>query len=109
LPKPQFTLRADRARIPDVAWVSESRLGLIPRANQAIPIAPDLAVEIISDPETPEETEQRLRDYLEADAEVWQVFPSLSGITVWRGNEGIRLANDEVLASERLPGFLSLS
>ena len=60
----QFTLRQDRARIPDVAWVGQDKLALIPRANQAIPIAPDLAVEIISDSEAPEETEQRLRDYL---------------------------------------------
>jgi Uma2 family endonuclease len=101
----QFTLRADRARIPDVAWVSESKLSLIPRANRAIPIAPDLAVEIISDSEAPEETEQRLRDFLEAGAEVWQVFPALSSITVWRGNEGVRLANDDLLVSERLPGL----
>ncbi|HEX4773714.1 MAG TPA: Uma2 family endonuclease [Bryobacteraceae bacterium] len=101
----QFTLRADRARIPDVAWVSESKLGLIPRANRAIPIAPDLAIEIISDSEVPQETEQRLRDYLEADTEVWQVFPALSSVTVWRRNEGVRLAKEQVLTSECLPGF----
>ena len=101
----QFTLRVDRARIPDVAWVSRDRIALIPRENRAIPIAPDLAVEIISDSEQPEETERRLRDYLEADAEVWQIFPSIQTITVWRGNQGLRLAGEQLLTSERLPGF----
>jgi Uma2 family endonuclease len=36
----QFTLRADRARIPDVAWVSGARASLIPRENRAISICP---------------------------------------------------------------------
>jgi Uma2 family endonuclease len=101
----QFTLRQDRARIPDVAWVGQEKLALIPRANRAIPIAPDLAIEIISDSEAPEETEQRLRDYLEAGAEVWQVFPSLASVTVWRGNQGSRVDKEQLLMSERLPGF----
>jgi Uma2 family endonuclease len=101
----QFTLRADRARIPDVAWVSEDKLSQIPRENRAIPIAPDLAVEIISDSEPPEESERRLRDYLETGAEVWQVFPSLRTVTVWFGNQGLRFGQEQVLSSERLPGF----
>lgn len=104
----QFTLRVDRARIPDVAWVSQDKLDLIPRENRAIAVAPDLAVEIISDSEPPEESERRLRDYLEANAEVWQVFPSLGSITVWRGNQGRRLDGEQVLMTERLPGFAVL-
>jgi Uma2 family endonuclease len=47
----QFTLRVDRARIPDLAWVSQSKLDQILRENRAIPVGPDLAVEIISDSE----------------------------------------------------------
>src|ERR1700722_20253208 len=35
----QFTLRADRARIPDVAWVSSARAHLILPENRAISIA----------------------------------------------------------------------
>ncbi|MFL6464244.1 MAG: Uma2 family endonuclease [Bryobacteraceae bacterium] len=101
----QFTLRSDRARIPDVAWVSQAKLDLIPRENRAIPIAPDVAIEVISDSEQPEEMEQKLRDYLEADVEAWQVFPSVQSITRWHGNEGTRLGGDQLLTSERLPGL----
>jgi Uma2 family endonuclease len=101
----QFTLRADRARIPDVAWVSGARTNLIPRENRAISIAPDIAVEVISDSELPHETEQKLRDYLEADVEVWQIFPSLATVTIWRGNQGLRLEGDDAVTSARLPGF----
>ena len=104
----QFTLCSDRARIPDVAWISQAKLDLIPRENRAIPVAPDVAIEVISDPEQPEEVERKLRDYLEADVEVWQVFPSIRSITKWYGNEGIRLEGGQVITSERLPG-LSIS
>ncbi|HMF74268.1 MAG TPA: Uma2 family endonuclease [Bryobacteraceae bacterium] len=61
-----FTLRADRARIPGVSWVSKARLPLIPRENRAIPIAPDIAIEIALDSEQPQQSEQKLRDYLVA-------------------------------------------
>lgn len=101
----QFTLRSDRARIPDVAWVSQAKLDLIPRENRAIPISPDIAVEIISESEQPDKIEEKLRDYLEADIEVWQIFPSIQSITKWRGSQGIRLERNQVLDSERLPGL----
>ena len=104
----QFTLRADRARIPDVAWVSQAKLAQIPRENRAIPIAPDIAIEVVSESEQPGDMEEKLRDYLQADVEVWQVFPSIGSITKWRRNEGVRLEGNQVLLSERLPG-LSLS
>jgi Uma2 family endonuclease len=101
----QFTLRGDRARIPDVAWVSRERTSQIPRENRAIEIAPDIAVEIISGSQQPEEMERKLRDYLEAGVEVWQIFPSMSSLTIWRGSQGIRIEGDQLVTSERLPGF----
>ncbi len=101
----QFALRPDRARIPDVAWVSQERLPQIPRSNRAIGIAPDVAIEIVSDSEQPNETERKLRDYLEAGVEVWQVFPALRSVTIWQRNQGCRLAEDSVITSERLPDF----
>jgi Uma2 family endonuclease len=101
----QFTLRSDRARIPDVAWVSEQRLAQIVRGNRAIAIAPDVAIEIISDSEQPNEIEHKLRDYLEADVEVWQIFPATLTVTIWRGNQGTRLEGTQVVTSEKLPGF----
>jgi Uma2 family endonuclease len=101
----QFALRSDCARIPDVAWVSEERLPQIPRTDRAIGIAPDVAIEIVSDSEQPNETERKLRDYLEAGVEVWQVFPALHSVTIWQRNQGCRLAEDSVITSERLPDF----
>ena len=88
--------------------MSQAKLDLIPRENCAIAIAPDIAVEVISDSEQPDDMEEKLRDYLEADVEVWQVFPSVQSVTRWRGNQGIRLEGNQALTSEHLPG-LSMS
>jgi Uma2 family endonuclease len=101
----QFILRGDRARIPDIAWVSQERANKIPRENRAIEIAPDVAVEIISGSEKPEEMERKLCDYLDAGVEVWQIFPSISSLTIWRRSQGIRIEGDQLVTSERLPGF----
>lgn len=101
----QFTLRVDRARIPDVAWVSRERLSQIPWANQTILIAPDVAVEVISESERQEDAERKLHEYMEAGVEVWQVFPSVESVTVWRGHQGTRLEGEQTLTSERMPGF----
>jgi hypothetical protein len=47
----------------------------------------------------------KLRDYVDADVEVWQIFASLATVTIWRGNRGVRLESDEAVTSARLPGF----
>jgi Uma2 family endonuclease len=44
----QFTMASDGARIPNVAFVSRSKLGLLPDQDIAIPFAPGLAIEIIA-------------------------------------------------------------
>jgi Uma2 family endonuclease len=100
-----FTLGAQRARVPDVAWVSMERFLLIPCDDHVIPIAPDIAVEIASESEQSATAEQKLRDYLEADVEVWQVFPATQTIRIWRGNAGIRLTRKQIVTSDRLPDF----
>ena len=101
----QFTLRSDCARIPDVAWVTTEQLLKIPRGNQAIAIAPDIAVEIISESEQLHYTERKLRDYVNAGVEVWQIFPVLRTVSIWNGSQGTRLAEHDVITSEQLPGF----
>ena len=85
--------------------MSQAKLTLIPRENRAIAIAPDLAIKVVSDSEPQQETERRLRDYLGADVEMWQVFPSFETITVWRGRQGLMMQGDDLLTSELLPVF----
>jgi Uma2 family endonuclease len=100
-----FTLGLSRARIPDVAWVSDERVRRIPWENRATAIAPDVAIEIISGTESPEQMDRKLRDYLEAGVEFWRIFPSTESLTIWREKQGFRLDGDQLVTSEKLRGF----
>lgn len=91
------------ARIPDVAFVSARRLNA-PGAPTSI--APDLAVEIISDSETATATEQKLREYLAAGVqEVWQMHPELVLIRVHTPTGSRAYQAGDTIASPLLPGF----
>ena len=68
-------------RIPDVSFVSWEHL---PESYGPIPpIAPDLAVEVLSESNTPKEMERKLREYFEAGTQlVWYVDPRSRTVTV---------------------------
>jgi Uma2 family endonuclease len=102
----QFTMAGGGARIPDVAFVSRSKLAPLLDEDIAIPFAPDLAIEIISNSEIAARAEKKVREYLASGVqEVWQVYPADRFVRV-RTAEGLRdLAEDQLLESPVLPGF----
>jgi Uma2 family endonuclease len=62
-------------RLPDVAFVSRGRLpgGVVPKAPIA-PVAPDLAVEVLSPGNTAAEMKRKHREYFKAGVQlVWQI------------------------------------
>ncbi len=66
-----------QVRSPEVAYVSFHRLGRIREpVSPVLPIAPDLAVEVLSETNTPGEMERKLHDYFAAGVEsVWYIDP----------------------------------
>lgn len=102
----QFSLQGDCARQPDVAFVYQQKLDAHPVTHQAVPFAPDLAVEVISESETAAEAEKKVQEYLTSGvSEVWQVFPD-QGIVHVRTRESIQaFRDDDILTSPVLPGF----
>src|SRR5207249_1285238 len=81
------TLRmaSGRVRLPDVAFIARDRLpgGFIPR--QAIPdLSPDLAVEVLSESNTPAEIDQKLREYFESGTRLaWVIDPRARTVAVY--------------------------
>jgi Uma2 family endonuclease len=68
----QFTMVGGGARIPDVAFVSQRKLALLPDEDIAIPFAPALAIEIISNSEIAAKAEKKVQEYLVSGVqEVW--------------------------------------
>jgi Uma2 family endonuclease len=96
-------------RIPDVAFISLQRLpgGEIPR--QPIPnLAPDLAVEVLSESNTKQEMERKLRDYFRAGVQlVWYIDPKARTVRVYSTPSRSKLLGKEQIleGGQVLPGF----
>jgi Uma2 family endonuclease len=94
-------------RIPDVSFVRWEHLpeqyGLIP------PIAPDLAIEILSESNTPKEMERKLQEYFAAGTQlVWYFDPRARTVTVYTRDGQVRVMDDSQTldGGEVLPGLV---
>lgn len=99
----------DQVRIPDVSFIAwrhfpDRRLPAEPIPN----LVPDLAVEVVSEGNTPGEMERKLRDYFAAGARlVWVVEPATRTAKAYASPQHCTLvAEDGVLdGGALLPGF----
>jgi Uma2 family endonuclease len=102
-------LKAQLVRIPDVSFISEERLPGGATPKEKIPaIAPDLAVEILSESNTPKEMARKLREYFDAGSRlVWYVDPTDRSVQVYTAvDASTRLSEDDALDGDPvLPGF----
>jgi len=96
-------------RIPDVSFISWSHFPNRELPAEPIPdLAPDLAVEVLSEGNTPQEMALKLREYFSAGVRlVWYVDPAARTAAVYTSPDACdRLGADEDLsASAVLPGF----
>jgi Uma2 family endonuclease len=97
-------------RIPDVAFIPWDRL-----PNQRVPtepiptVAPDLAVEVLSEGNTEEEMTRKRREYFEAGVRlVWLIDPEARTVTVYTSpEESTELDATQTLdGGVVLPGFI---
>jgi Uma2 family endonuclease len=102
-------LPAQQVRIPDVSFVSWQRLGGRELPAEPIPmLAPDLVVEVISEGNTAEEMNRKLKDYFAAQVrQLWYVYPDTKSVFVYKGTqEPVAFSGEAVLdGGELLPGF----
>lgn len=93
-------------RAPDVAFLREDQLDF--DRTRFAPLAPDLAVEIISPSNTMSEIHDKVLDYLDAGTRiVWVVDPGARTVAVYRSREDIRLigVDGSLDGGDVLPGF----
>src|SRR6185437_10703640 len=96
-------------RIPDVAFVSRDRLpgGRIP--SEPIPsLVPDLAVEVLSESNTPKEMTRKRGEYFEAGVRLlWVVDPRKRTVAVYTKPERPLVLNESqsLDGGAVLPGF----
>ncbi|MBC6936489.1 MAG: Uma2 family endonuclease [Chloroflexi bacterium] len=96
----------DTVRAPDVGFVSLERAPQ-PFSEKFVPLAPDLAVEVISPNDGAEAVEEKVLDYLRYGVrQVWLIYPSSKTIVVQTSAEIRRLAAGDTLdGGDVLPGF----
>ncbi|MER3403295.1 MAG: hypothetical protein C4337_08435 [Armatimonadota bacterium] len=102
-----FRMVGGNVRSPDLAVMERARLpeGKIP--IDFIDGAPDLAIEIISPTERPQEVHEKLREYFDSGAqEVWLIFPDKKELHRYTGLLEVQVLREhETLTTPLLPGF----
>ena len=96
------------SRMPDVSYVSNARLNRPDLAGMLYDGAPDLAVEILSESNTPAEIAQKITEYLNAGGRVvWVIDIDARTITVHTPNAPpLTLTDaDTIDGADYLPGF----
>jgi Uma2 family endonuclease len=99
----------NQVRIPDVSVIRWEQFpgGQLPR--EPIPaIAPDLAVEVLSESNTRGEMERKLRDYFQAGVRlVWYLDPKARTMRVYTSpDQSVLVSEGQVLDGDKvLPGF----
>jgi Uma2 family endonuclease len=104
-----FTLarEPDTVRAPDVAFVHRDRVP-VPEPVGFLPIAPDLAVEVLSPGDRPAETLAKVADWLDAGTRlIWVVDPERRQARIYRADssESIMSDGDQLGGESVLPGL----
>ncbi len=110
---PDGTLRMaiGRLRSPDVSFISVNDLPGGKRPKDRVPkLPPTLAVEIISDGNTAEEMQQKIREYFDSASKlVWLVYPKTKTVAVYDAPTEqptqILAGSDTLSGGAVLPGF----
>ena len=100
--------KPDTLRGPDVAFVARARIDDLDDGFRAFAGAPDLAVEIVTPSNSPEDVRAKVADYLAAGTRrVWVVNIEVRSVTVYEALLSPRLLREgDVLdAGDVVPGF----
>ena len=98
----------DTVRAPDVWFVAHNRVPAEQSSEGFGQVAPDLAVEVMSPSDRPDDVQGKILEYFAAGTRaVWVAFPRTRTVTVYRAAQSIRLLSpEETLSGEEvLPGF----
>jgi Uma2 family endonuclease len=99
----------DTVRGADAAFVRAKRIPEITNPRKHVPFAPDLAVEVLSPNDRPDQVGEKIQEWLAAGSRaVWSVNLNERTVTVHRpGAEPVTVTEDQDLdGGDVLPGFV---
>lgn len=93
--------------IPDAAFISKTRQPT-PSHDAYNPLAPDLAVEVVSPTDDPAAMRIKVVNYLRAGTTAWVVDPYKKHVEVYAPGQPVRIMgiNDILDGGTLLPGFM---
>src|SRR5262245_61142480 len=96
-------------RKPDTAYIRLDRLAVAQAAEEGyVPVAPDLAVEVVSPNDIAKELEDKIDDFKRAGVRlIWVVYPQHRIVRIHRADGTIQQVgeNDELNGEDVIPGF----
>jgi Uma2 family endonuclease len=104
-----FILRPKTVRAPDTAFISIERRDPNLRVDGAVPIPPDLAVEVVSPSDRAGKIKKKVNEYLEAGVKlVWVIYPKRKEVHVYRldgDDKEVLNINDELSGENVVKDF----
>jgi Uma2 family endonuclease len=105
----QLWILPTKMRIPDISFICWERFpdGKLPR-DRVYRVAPDLAVEILSEGNTPQEMELKLDEYFEAGVRlVWYIDPRSRSARIFTARDQVKAIDEsgQLEGGDVLPGF----
>ena len=98
----------DTVRAPDASFVSRARIPREGMPEAFWPIAPDLAVEVVSPGDTASEVQTKVVEWINAGTRlVWVIDPKTQTVTVYRSLANVRVLtlSDKLDGADVVPGF----
>ena len=95
-------------RAPDAAFIARERIGDNRPERGYWPVAPDLAVEVMSPNDTATEISGKISEYFAAGTRLmWVIYPQSRTVHVYDSAQNVRIlsANETLDGGELLPGF----
>ena len=108
-PDGMMRLASGLIRIPDVSFLSWERFPDRELPSEPIPdLAPDLAVEVLSRPNTPEEMDRKLKEYFDSGVRlVWYLDPNARTVKVYTAVDRCTSVPEDgtLVGGSVIPGF----
>ncbi|MBD2311294.1 Uma2 family endonuclease [Desertifilum sp. FACHB-1129] len=106
-----FRLPQGGTRSPDVAWLRMERWEALSEEQRKgfLPLCPDFAVELVSETDNLEDTQKKMREYLENGLRLgWLINPKTRQVEIYRPNQAVEVLESPTTLSgeDVLPGFV---
>ncbi|NJM70575.1 MAG: Uma2 family endonuclease [Scytonema sp. RU_4_4] len=106
-----FKLPNGGTRSPDASWITIERWeALTPQQRKKfLPLCPDFAVELVSESDDIEDTQAKMREYIENGLRLgWLIHPQEKQVEIYRPHVAVEVLNSpkKLSGEDVLPGFV---